>query len=160
PIFLFASGYLTALSRSVPLGKRVRSAIIPYAIAFVAAYAYMALHNPSMDHRIATTIARFTFAYVFVYYYVFVYIGCTLVLWSVLAWTHAQRSRSILLLLAIALGLLSGSYLDPLLSRFGASEALIEEARMRDIPFWFSFAALGAWIGGTAALTNIRKVKG
>ena len=83
PIFLFASGYLTALSGRVPLGKRLKAALIPYAIAFVAAYIYMALHNPAMDHRITTTLARFALAYVFVYYYVFVYVGCTFGLWLV-----------------------------------------------------------------------------
>src|SRR5262245_47038477 len=55
PIFLFASGYLTALSGKVPLGKRLKAAIVPYAIAFAAAYLYMALHNPAMDHRPVTT---------------------------------------------------------------------------------------------------------
>ncbi len=83
PIFLFASGYLTALSGRVVLGRRVKTALIPYAIAFVAAYIYMAWHNPAMDHRITTTIARFVLAYVFVYYYVFVYIGCTVCLWLI-----------------------------------------------------------------------------
>jgi surface polysaccharide O-acyltransferase-like enzyme len=74
PVFLFASGYLTALSGRVPLAKRLKAALIPYAIAFAAAYAYMALHNPAMDHRITTTLARFALGYVFVYYYVFVYV--------------------------------------------------------------------------------------
>ena len=83
PVFLFASGYLTALSGRVPLARRLTAALIPYAIAFVTAYAYMALHNPQMDHRIATTLARFGLGYVFVYYYVFVYVGCTLGLWLV-----------------------------------------------------------------------------
>src|ERR1700720_1684840 len=69
PIFLFASGYLTALSGRVPLGKRLKAALIPYAIAFVAAYIYMALHNPALDHRITPVLARFVRAYVFGYYY-------------------------------------------------------------------------------------------
>ena len=43
PVFLFASGYLTALSGRVPLARRFKAALIPYAIAFVAAYVYMAL---------------------------------------------------------------------------------------------------------------------
>src|SRR3954467_11387004 len=85
PIFLFASGYLTALSGRVPLWKRLKAALIPYAIAFAAAYAYMALHNPAMDHRIGTALARFALGYVFVYYYVFVYVCCTLGLWLVFA---------------------------------------------------------------------------
>src|SRR3984885_11844563 len=83
PIFLFASGYLTARSGRVPLWKRLRAALVPYTLAFVAAYIYMALHNPAMDHRIVTTVARFVLAYAFVYYYVFVYVGCTLGLWLV-----------------------------------------------------------------------------
>ena len=66
PIFLFASGYLTARSGRVPLLKRLTATLVPYAIAFVAAYIYMTLHNPAMDHRIVTTVARFALAYVFV----------------------------------------------------------------------------------------------
>jgi surface polysaccharide O-acyltransferase-like enzyme len=80
PIFLFASGFLTARSGRVALAKRFRTALIPYTIAFIAAYVYMASHNPAMDHRIATTAARYVLAYVFVYYYVFVYLGCTVML--------------------------------------------------------------------------------
>src|SRR5436190_3200471 len=34
PIFLFASGYLTAQTRRVPLWKRLKAALIPYSIAF------------------------------------------------------------------------------------------------------------------------------
>src|SRR5713226_496730 len=59
PIFLFASGYLTALSGRVPLAKRLSAALIPYAIAFIAAYAYTAWQNPAMDHRITSALARF-----------------------------------------------------------------------------------------------------
>ncbi len=70
PLLLFATGYLTARSGRVPLVKRMKAVLIPYAIAFVAAYAYMTLHNPAMDHRITVTVARFLLAYVFVYYYV------------------------------------------------------------------------------------------
>jgi peptidoglycan/LPS O-acetylase OafA/YrhL len=152
PIFLFASGYLTALSGQVPIGKRLKAALIPYAIAFVAAYIYMTMHNPAMDHRITTTLARFAFAYVFVYYYVFVYVGCTfglrLVFWAAGVGTPRSEWRLILfLLISIALGLIAGSYLDPLLARLGYSDSLIEEVRMRDVPFWFSFMALGALIG-------------
>jgi surface polysaccharide O-acyltransferase-like enzyme len=152
PIFLFASGYLTALSGRVPLWKRLKAALIPYAIAFVAAYIYMALHNPAMDHRIVTTLARFALAYVFVYYYVFVYVGCTIMLWLLFAvadidtQTSEQRFAAVLLL-SITLGLLAGTYLDPLLSRLDFPDSLIEEVRMRDIPFWFSFIALGALAG-------------
>lgn len=149
PVFLFASGYLTALSGRVPLGKRLKAALIPYAIAFAGAYAYMALHNPAMDHRVSTTLARFALGYVFVYYYVFVYVCCTLGLWLVFAAGGTDRPDSrnrvaALLILAIGCGLLAGSYLDPALSRLGASDALLDEIRMRDIPFWFAFAALGA----------------
>ncbi|MEH2622679.1 fucose 4-O-acetylase-like acetyltransferase [Bradyrhizobium sp. AZCC 1719] len=149
PVFLFASGYLTALSGRVPLAKRLKAALVPYAIAFAAAYIYMALHNPAMDHRIGTTLARFGLGYVFVYYYVFVYVCCTLGLWLVFAaggdgQTASRQRTTTLLLLSIGCGLLAGSYLDPAMSRLGASEALLDEIRMRDIPFWFSFAALGA----------------
>ena len=151
PIFLFVSGYLTALSGKVPLMRRLTTAVIPYAIAFVAAYVYMALHNPAMDHRPTTTLARFVLAYAFVYYYVFVYIGCTICLWLVFAAASARPQFHIrlvtLLLLAIVIGLTFGSYLDPLLARFGAGDSLVEEIRMRDIPFWFAFMALGA-LGG------------
>jgi surface polysaccharide O-acyltransferase-like enzyme len=150
-IFLFASGYLTALSGRVPLWKRLRAAVIPYAIAFVAAYVYMALHNPAMDHRPTTALARFVLAYAFVYYYVFVYIACTIGLWLVFsAAPSGSRLESpviALLILAIVFGLIAGSYLDPLLSRLGFSESLVEEVRMRDVPFWFAFVALGALAG-------------
>jgi peptidoglycan/LPS O-acetylase OafA/YrhL len=158
PVFLFASGYLTALSGRVPLAKRLRAALIPYAIAFAAAYAYMALHNPAMDHRIATTLARFGLGYVFVYYYVFVYVCCMIALWLVFAVgeTGQRDSRTriaALLILSIGCGLLAGSYLDPAVSRLGASDALLDEVRMRDIPFWFSFVALG---GLTAMFADLR----
>src|SRR5436305_12390958 len=59
PIFLFASGYLTAQTGRVPLWKRLRATLIPYSIAFGAAYRYMALRNPAMGHRPVTTIARY-----------------------------------------------------------------------------------------------------
>lgn len=151
PIFLFVSGYLTALSGQVPLWKRLKTAVIPYAIAFVAAYIYMALHNPAMDHRPTAAVARFVLAYAFVYYYVFVYVGCTAVLWLVF---RSSRSTGpldarlvALLILAILLGLTAGSYLDPLAFRLGFGESLVEELRMRDIPFWFAFMALGALAG-------------
>lgn len=164
PVFLFTSGYLTALSGHVPLAKRLKAALIPYAIAFTAAYVYMALHNPAMDHRLGTTLARFALGYVFVYYYVFVYVCCTLGLWLVFAAGGAGRSDSkqritALLILSIGVGLLAGSYLDPAMSRLGASEALLDEVRMRDIPFWFSFVALGALTAMFVELTdmNIRR---
>jgi len=159
PVFLFASGYLTALSGRVPLAKRLRAALIPYAIALAAAYAYMALHNPAMDHRIGTALARFALGYVFVYYYVFVYVCCTLVLWLVFAvggtGQPVSRKRiAALLILSIGCGLLAGAYLDPAMSRLGASDALLDEIRMRDIPFWFSFVALGALTAMFADLTD------
>src|SRR5258705_412280 len=108
PIFLFASGYLTALSGRVPVGKRLKAALIPYAIAFVAAYIYMAWQNPAMDHRITSTLARFALAYVFVYYYVFVYVGCTFglrLVFSASSSRGAQQSewRLIVLLLLCVL---------------------------------------------------------
>jgi len=161
PIFLFASGYLTALSGRVPLWKRLKAVLIPYAIAFVAAYIYMALRNPAMDHHLAKTLARFVFAYVFVYYYVFVYVGCTVALWLLYSASESGVKQSeprlvVFLLLSIALGLIVGSYLDPLLSRLGFSDPLIEEVRMRDIPFWFSFMALGTLIGIYGTRSSLR----
>jgi peptidoglycan/LPS O-acetylase OafA/YrhL len=148
PVFLFASGYLTALSGRVPLARRLGAALIPYAIAFFAAYAYMALHNPAMDHRIGATLVRFWLGYVFVYYYVFVYVWCTLGLWLIfaLAGTGSDSGKRVatLLILSIGGGLLAGSYLDPAMTRLGIPDALLDEIRMRDIPFWFSFVALGA----------------
>jgi surface polysaccharide O-acyltransferase-like enzyme len=159
PIFLFVSGYLTALSGRVPLAKRLKAALMPYAIAFAAAYAYMALHNPAMDHRIGTTLARFGLGYVFVYYYVFVYVCCMLGLWLVLAVGKTEQPDSrkriaALLILSIGCGLLAGSYLDPAISRVGASDAFLDEVRMRDISFWFSFVALGALTAMFADLSN------
>ena len=118
PVFLFVSGYLTALSGRVPLAKRLKAALIPYAIAFAAAYAYMALHNPAMDHRIGTTLARFGLGYVFVYYYVFVYVCCTLGLWLVFAvggtgQPDSRKRIAALLILSIGCGLLAGSLSRP-----------------------------------------------
>jgi peptidoglycan/LPS O-acetylase OafA/YrhL len=164
PIFLFASGYLTALSGRVPVGKRLKAALIPYAIAFVAAYIYMAWQNPAMDHRITSTLARFALAYVFVYYYVFVYVGCTFGLWLVFSASsrgaqQSERRLIVLLLLSIAFGLIAGSYLDPLLSRAGFSDSLVEEVRMRDIPFWFSFMALGALVGLSGSRPSLRDMR-
>jgi peptidoglycan/LPS O-acetylase OafA/YrhL len=158
PIFLFASGYLTGLSGRVPVAKRLVATVIPYAIAFVAAYLYMALMNPAMDHRITTTVARFSLAYVFVYYYVFVYIGCTLMLWLVLWFAtrvpeQAEQRLQVLLLTTIAFGLIIGGYLDPMLARFGLGDGVIEEVRMRDIPFWFAFAALGMLVARASIRT-------
>jgi fucose 4-O-acetylase-like acetyltransferase len=164
PMFLFVSGYLTAGSGRVPLWKRLKAALVPYAIAFVAAYIYMALHNPAMDHRIVTTVARFVLAYAFVYYYVFVYVGCTLGLWLVFAASGSgapprSESRLVgLLLLAIVFGLIAGSYFDPLLSRLGVSDSVVEEVRMRDIPFWFSFMAIGALVGISGAGSRLREM--
>jgi fucose 4-O-acetylase-like acetyltransferase len=151
PLFLFVSGYLTALSGEVPLWRRLKTAVIPYTIAFAAAYFYMALHNPAMDHRPTTALARFILAYAFVYYYVFVYVGCTVGLWLVFrSSSPGNRSDARLvsfLILAILFGLIIGSYLDPLAFRLGLGESLVEELRMRDIPFWFAFMALGTLAG-------------
>jgi surface polysaccharide O-acyltransferase-like enzyme len=164
PVFLFASGYLTALSGRVALWKRIKTALIPYAIAFVAAYIYMAMHNPAMDHRIMTTVGRFILAYVFVYYYVFVYIGCTIGLWLIFRIaenstpTFSQR-LVVLLALSIAFGLIAGSYIDPLLARAGYADSLIQEVRLRDIPFWFGFAALGALVGTSEAGLALRDMR-
>jgi len=152
PLFLFASGYLTARTRHVPLAKRLKAVLIPYTIAFAAAYLYMAAHNPAMDHRPWVTLTRYGLGYVFVYYYVPVYIGCTLALWLIFR-LHDRTSQdsdgklSVVLALAIVLGLAAAAYLDPLLGRIGASSDLIEEARLRDLPFWFAFMALGVLAG-------------
>ena len=160
PIFLFASGYLTALSGRVPLTRRFVALLIPYAIAFAAAYLYMALHNPAMDHRLVATAARFVLAYVFVYYYVFVYAGCTLLLWLLFKAARGDPVRlAILLLIAIGVSLIAGAYLDPLLMRLHATESLIQEVRMRDIPFWFGFAALGALAGMAGVRDAIRSMR-
>ena len=161
-IFLFASGYLTAKSGHVPVGKRVRRALGPYTVAFVAAYLLMAAQNPLIDNRPAIFIARYTLAYVFVYYYVFVYIGCTVLLWLVFAAAGQQgadrQPRLIALLsLAVVAGLAIGAYLDPVLQRLGLSPAVINEARMRDLPFWFAFTAVGAIIGQLAAEPLLRQ---
>src|SRR3569833_1104661 len=163
PIFLFASGMMSAGKIEIPLGRRLVAAIVPYTIAFVAAYAYMALHNPNMDHRPHVTLARFGLAYVFVYYYVFVYVGCTLALWLLLKLAKASAgghgTLAIWLLAAIGLGLLTGAYLDPLLAKIGISSAIIEEVRMRDIPFWFSFLSHGILIGTIKLIETLRDLK-
>jgi hypothetical protein len=107
-------------------------------------------------------MARFILAYVFVYYYVFVYLGCTIVLWLVYAASDAgtEERLTALLLLAILFGLIAGSYLDPLADRLGMSEAQTEELRMRDIPFWFGFVALGALIGRYDVRSRLRDMRG
>lgn len=161
PIFLFTSGFLTARSGRIALRKRIGAAVIPYAIAFVAAYVYMAAHNPIMDQRITTTVARFVLAYVFVYYYVFVYLGCTAMLWLVYravsaASPNPRRQIATLLLLSLMAGLIIGAYLDPLLYRWGISTPLVEEVRMRDVPFWFCFMALGGLLGLTEKTDFLR----
>lgn len=161
PVFLFASGYLTAKSGRVPLLKRLKRTLEPYTMAFIAAYAFMAINNPDMDHRPMVAVARYGLAYVFVYYYVFVYIGCTVALWAVFAVAGEEHRQRLLVLLALAViaGLTVGAYLDPLLSRLHISGAVAEEVRMRDIPFWFSFMAAGAMVGLgriEAALRDLR----
>jgi surface polysaccharide O-acyltransferase-like enzyme len=161
PLFLFVSGYLTAHSRRVPVLKRFRQTLIPYTIAFVAAYAYMALHNPAMNHKPWVTLARYMFGYVFVYYYVPIYLGCTLLLWLIFrqAARHSEDTGRLVLSLALAIlvGLIAGSYLDPLLAQLGTPESLIEEVRLRDIPFWFAFMALGTMVGLLRAEGDLRK---
>jgi fucose 4-O-acetylase-like acetyltransferase len=151
PLFLFVSGYLSGRTLRVPVVKRVRATLMPYTIAFAVAYLYMALHNPAMDHRPWVTIARYGLGYVFVYYYVPIYIGCTIILSLLFSrrdkTTDGDNSRLLALLTAaILLGLVVGSYLDPALARLGMSNDFIEEARLRDLPFWFCFMALGAMI--------------
>jgi len=85
PIFLFRIGIPDGAFRGGADRKATEGSVIPYAIAFAAAYIYMTLHNPAMDHRVTTTLARFGLAYVFVYYYVFVYVGCSVAMWLILA---------------------------------------------------------------------------
>jgi hypothetical protein len=124
----------------------------------------MALQNPAMDHRPTTTAARFVLAYVFVYYYVFVYLGCTLMLWLTLWFAHrvpaqANERLHITLMSMLVFGLIIGSYVDPLLIQRGLSEGLIEEVRMRDIPFWFSFVALGMLVGGSSVRPVLRQMR-
>lgn len=151
PIFLFVSGYLTAQSGHVPLAKRLRRTLVPYTVAFVAAYVFMAVDNPAMDHRPAVAVARYMLAYVFVYYYVFVYVGCIVVLWATMAVAGRGKDRTprlvLFLMLAMLVGLTCGAYLDPLLQRFGFAESAIEEVRLRNLPFWFAFMAVGALAG-------------
>jgi fucose 4-O-acetylase-like acetyltransferase len=163
PLFLFVSGYLSGRMQRVPALKRIKSALIPYTIAFVAAYGYMALDNPAMDHRPWTAAARYGLGYVFVYYYVPVYIGCTILLWLLLLTASrlsADRMESgvaVVLAIAILFGLVAGSYLDPLLARLSLSGELIEEARLRNIPFWFAFMALGSLIAVTRFENPLRE---
>ena len=151
PIFLFASGYLTARAGNFNLMRRAARVLSAYTVAFAAAYLFMAAENPQMDHRIALVFMRYVLAYVFVYYYVFVYLGCTLMLWLLIAAAGDGKSGrqrlAIFLSLSIVLGLAAGAYLDPLLHRFGIPDSLVEEARMRDLPFWFAFVAAGGIVG-------------
>ena len=165
PIFLFTSGYFTARKGEVSLARRLRAALAPYVVAFIAAYAYMAWHNPAMDHRPAATLARFALGYVFVYYYVFVYVGCTLALWLVFRVTIEGRSQrrqwlAPLLVLAIVFGLVVCAYIGPVLQRFGVSDAVIAEIRLRDLPFWFGLTSLGTLVGIFAAPTIFRDLRG
>ena len=163
PIFLFVSGYLTAQSGYVPLGRRVRRTLAPYTIAFLAAYAFMAVSNPAMDHRPVVIVARYALAYVFVYYYVFVYFGCTVMLWAAMAVVDRGKERTfrlnVLLVFALLGGLTVGTYIDPLMQRFGVSDALIEEVRLRDLPFWFAFVAAGALTGSFRAGEMLRDLR-
>jgi len=152
PIFLFASGYLLSRTGEVRLIRRFKAVLAPYLVAFIAAYAYMALHNATMDHRPWVAIARFVFAYVFVYYYVFIYIGCTILLWLVFRATlegnPCRRQWLVpLLIMSVFLGLLSGAYVGPFLHQRGLPNSLIDEIRLRDLPFWFGFTALGVLAG-------------
>jgi peptidoglycan/LPS O-acetylase OafA/YrhL len=164
PVFLFASGYLTAQSGTIPLAKRIARTLVPYTIAFAAAYAFMALTNPQMDQRLVVTAVRYVFAYVFVYYYVFVYVGCTLLLWLVFAAAGREKVTRqprllVLLSLSIVAGLMFGAYLDPLLARVHVNDTVIEEVRMRDVPFWFAFAAAGALVGLTRAQSVLHDLR-
>ncbi|ETR76721.1 acyltransferase [Afipia sp. P52-10] len=162
PLFLFVSGYLSGRSMRVPVLKRIKAALIPYTIAFCAAYVYMAAHNPVMDHRAWVGATRYLLGYVLVYYYVPIYIGCTLLLGLVFRLRDRasddvrDAGLAVALSLMILFGIVSGAYLDPLLARLGFSHDLIEEARLRDIPFWFAFMAAGTLV----ALTRIDETLG
>jgi peptidoglycan/LPS O-acetylase OafA/YrhL len=166
PVFLFTSGYLTVRSGEVPLLRRLKSVLAPYAVAFIAAYAYMALHNPAMDQRLFVAIGRFVFAYVFVYYFVFIYIGCTVALRLTFRVTIEQQSRHRrqwlvpLLIMSIFFGLVVGAYLRPALRQWGLPDALLDEIGMRDIPFWFGFMALGALAGISGAAVILGDLRG
>jgi len=164
PIFLFVSGAMSAGKDSIPLLRRLTTALVPYTLAFAAAYFYMALHNPHMDHRPIVTVARFCLAYVFVYYYVFVYIGCTVCLWLLLRLAKPSENGdaplTLLLMASICFGLLVGAYIDPTMIKSGITSSLIEEVRMRDIPFWFSFVALGLLVGTLFNRPSLAEMKG
>src|SRR6218665_2969474 len=85
-------------------------------------------------------------------------------LWLALRFAHrlpaqANARLQVILMSALILGLIVGSYLDPLMMRRGLSEGLIEEIRMRDIPFWFSFMALGMLVAGSAARQVIPRMR-
>ncbi|HEY1473059.1 MAG TPA: acyltransferase [Pseudolabrys sp.] len=152
PVFLFASGYLSAPSAHIPVVKRIMRALGPYTIAFVAAYLFIAAENPLMDHRPAIIAARYSLAYVFVYYYVFVYVGCSVLLWLVFEAANGNPAKRqprliVFLSLSIVIGLAIGAYLAPLLRYFGVPGPAVEEVRMRDLPFWFGFMALGVIVG-------------
>src|SRR6185437_3297398 len=69
---------------------------------------------------------------------------------------QTQQRLAILLALSILAGLVVGSYLDPLLLHRGFSESFVQEVRLRDIPFWFSFVALGALVGTSSAGLALR----
>ena len=164
PVFLFSAGLLSARAPGIPLARRLLRALVPYTVAFFAAYFFMALDNPAMDQRPIVTLARYGFAYIFVYYYVFVYVGCTVALWLlfVAAGRNAHvRTQNLIALsaLAIVIGLAAGAYVDPLLQRLDLSSGFVEEARMRDIPFWFSFVALGVIVGESGAQELLQRLR-
>ena len=164
PVFLFTAGLLSARMPHIPLMRRLLRALVPYTIAFMAAYLFMAVDNPAFDQRPLITLARYGFAYVFVYYYVFVYVGCTLALWLlfIAAGRDKQlRQQNMILFcaLAIVIGLAAGAYLDPLLQRHGVSSGFVEEVRMRDIPFWFAFVALGVIVGMSDAQAPLQRLR-
>jgi peptidoglycan/LPS O-acetylase OafA/YrhL len=69
-----------------------------------------------------------------------------------------EQRMTILLAVAIGFGLVAGSYLDPLLFQLGFTESFVDEARMRDIPFWFSFKAVGA-LTATFAGATVRNMR-
>src|SRR5260370_7731734 len=72
---------------------------------------------------------------------------------------QSQRRLIVLLLLSIAFGLIAGTYVVQLLCRLGFSDSLVEEVRMRDIPFWFSFMALGALVGISGSRSSLRDMR-
>lgn len=164
PIFLFSAGYLSARARSIPVGRRLRRALVPYSIAFGAAYLFAILIGSAIDPGPTDALIRYLLGEMFVYFYIFVYVGCTGLLWLLFAAAGRDgrfRTQNLVILsaAAVVVGLVAGAYLDPLLQRVGASATTVEHARMRDLPFWFGFVAIGVVVGVTQAEDALRRLR-